>query len=336
MEILYQAALLAFGLFILIKGADYFIEGSSGIATDFGVSPLFIGLTFVAFGTSAPEAAVSFNASLSGSNDITLGNIMGSNIANTGLVLGLTAIFYPVAIKRSSLNKEIPFIILTTLTMVFLMFDTIFTDATENYISLSDGLVLLMFFLIFIEYTFNLARQDKKDALANGLEKAPRDKKNTRKNWLFAILGLIGVVFGGELVVSNSVELANAFGISQKFIAVTIIAVGTSLPELVTSLMAGRKKQDEIAIGNIIGSSIFNILFVLGGAAVFSPLRVDLSYQTDAAVVLILIVAVWFFAVANPIFLKRKSITNNRINKGEGALLFLVYIAYIGITIYRL
>ena len=248
--------LLILGFIFLIKGADIFVDGSSSLAQNFKIPKMVIGLTIVAFGTSAPELAVSIKAILSGSSEIVLGNVVGSNILNILLILGLSSLFSNMVVKDNTLKKEIPFTILFSILLMILSFDNMFDKSITNMISRTDGIVILLFFLIFIYYLISLMKKEKEE-----IEEAPYGKI---KSLLLIIVGITGIVFGSNFVVDNASAIAKALNVSEKMISLTIVAFGTSLPELVTSVQAARKKENDIAIGNIIGSNIFNIGFVVG------------------------------------------------------------------------
>lgn len=254
--------LLIIGFILLIKGADLFVDGASSTAQNFKIPKMIIGLTIVAFGTSAPELAVSIKATLSGSSDIVLGNVVGSNVLNILLILGLSSLFSPMGVKDSTVRKEIPLTILFSTLLMVLSFDNLVDKNIINLISRTDGIVILLFFMIFIYYLVEVMREDK-----NKEKETP--KYNIMYSILFTILGLVGVVVGSNFVVDNATAIAKALDVSEKMISLTIVAFGTSLPELVTSVQASRKGENDIAIGNIIGSNIFNIGLVVGLPATF-------------------------------------------------------------------
>ena len=249
--------LLIFGFIILIKGADIFVDGASSVAGNFKVSKMLIGLTIVAFGTSAPEFAVSIKSLLNGSGDMVLGNVIGSNILNIVLILGISSMFHSLNVKDSTVKKELPITLLMTTIFAVLLSDKLFDNFDTNVLTRSDGIVILLFFLVFVYYLIKMAR--------NKIE-TNKDEKymSMKKAVLFTILGLIGIVLGSNLVVENSASIAKTIGISEKMVALTIIALGTSLQELVTSITATRKGEYDIAIGNVVGSNIFNIGVVIG------------------------------------------------------------------------
>ncbi|MFD2630573.1 calcium/sodium antiporter [Oceanobacillus kapialis] len=312
--------LLVVGFVLLIKGADLFVDGSSNIARLLRVPPILIGLTIVAFGTSSPEATVSIIAALEGSSDVSLGNVIGSNIFNLTLVVGIAAIIFPLKVENETIRKEIPFTLLAGGALLVVMNDMFLQGQGSNFISRSDGLIFLLFLSVFMYYVIEVALKSRQSTQA---EEIPKDIK-WGKNILLTLLGLAGIVFGGELVVSNGTEIAYALGMSEALVGLTIIAVGTSLPELVTSISAALKKESEIALGNIVGSNIFNILFVLGASSVITPLTVSGKVVLDVIVMLLLTILLLVF-----------SRTNFRIGKREGAVLAIVYIVYLVYIILR-
>jgi len=315
--------LLIAGFALLMVGANYFVKGASNISALLRVPPILVGLTIVSFGTSAPEATVSIIAALNGNDDVSLGNVLGSNLFNTLFVLGVTAFIAPLVVKSQTLRKEIPFSFLASITLVVLMADVYLQDYTVNGLTRSDGIILLLIFAVFLYYIFELARKSRKD-----LEEPPSiiDEKDRSwvKNGLFTVGGLVAIVFGGDFVVTNSTEIALSLGMSEALVALTIVAVGTSLPELVTSAVAAWKKESEIALGNIIGSNIFNILFVLGASATISPIGVNASLFTDITVLIVFTVIVLIFAL-----------THYTIGKREGLFLALSYVVYMIYIIMR-
>lgn len=312
--------LLIIGFALLIKGADYFVDGASKLAELLHVPPILVGLTIVAFGTSSPEATVSIIAALEGSSDITLGNVIGSNIFNITLVIGLTAIINPLKVESETIRKEIPFILLASTALLVMISDVTLQNISQNLITRNDGIIFLLFFVIFMYYVFEIARTSREN------EKGEQRKSNQTwgKNIVFTLIGLASIVFGGDLVVTNSTKIAYALGMSETLVGLTMIAIGTSLPELVTSITAAIKKQSEIALGNIVGSNIFNILFVLGLSSVISPLAVDQKMFLDTILMLILTFILLIF-----------SRTRYRIGKIEGTILSASYIVYLIFIITR-
>ncbi|MCG1022535.1 calcium/sodium antiporter [Sutcliffiella horikoshii] len=312
--------LLVVGFALLIKGADWFVDGASKIAKILRISPLLIGLTIVAFGTSSPEATVSILAALDGSAEVSLGNVIGSNIFNITLVVGLTALLNPLKVESETIRKEIPFTLLGSTVLLVLISDVVLQGFTENLITRSDGLIFLLIFSIFMYYIFEVARNSRdKMEVQEDSEKATWGKNSIR-----TVIGLAAIIFGGELVVRNSTEIAVSLGMSETLVGLTIVAIGTSLPELVTSIMAAIKKQSEIALGNIVGSNIFNIFFVLGTSSLITPLPVNGKVFVDIGLMLILTVILLVF-----------SRTNYRIGKIEGSFLAVAYVLYLVFIIIR-
>ncbi|WP_147804221.1 calcium/sodium antiporter [Alkalicoccus halolimnae] len=306
--------LLIIGFALLIKGADFFVKGSSSIAAALRVSPLLIGLTIVAFGTSSPEATVSIVAALEGSAGVAIGNVVGSNIFNITLVVGLTAILNPLRVESETIRKEIPFTMLAGVAMLILISDRALHSLSDNVLTRSDGLILLLFFSVFLYYVFEVARRSRESAEAP--EPGAR-ALSWKKNILLTVGGLAAIIFGGDLVVNGATSIALSFGMSETLVGLTIVAVGTSLPELITSITAAIKMQTEIALGNIVGSNIFNILFVLGTASVISPLVVGSKIFFDVFFMLLITVLLLVF-----------SRTNYRIGKREGLVLVAAYLGY--------
>ena len=307
--------LVVVGFVVLIKGADLFVDGASGIAAKFKIPKIFIGLTIVAFGTSLPEFAVSIKSIISGNHDIVLGNVFGSNILNILLILGVCSIFKSIEIKENTLKKEIPMMILLTLLCSVLLVDNLFDNRINNSLSRSDGLIILIFFSIFIYYLVSMAL--KKDRKKDIIEVIPLSKAI-----IYSIMGGIMIYVGSNLAVDNSVGLAKILGVSEKMIGLTIVALGTSLPELVTGVTAARKGESDIAIGNVVGSNIFNIGIVLGfPISIFGGIdKINFSY-VDLVVMLVSGILLWIF-----------SFSKRTINKKEGIvfiLIFIVYYAYI-------
>ncbi|MFE7061584.1 calcium/sodium antiporter [Sutcliffiella sp. NPDC057660] len=312
--------LLVVGFALLIKGADFFVEGASKIASLLRVSPLLIGLTIVAFGTSSPEATVSILAALDGSAEVSLGNVIGSNIFNITLVVGITALINPLNVESATIRKEIPFTLLGSMVLLVVISDIALQGFSTNLITRSDGFIFLLIFTVFMYYIFEVARNNR-DQMET--EEAT-ERSSWGKNAVRTLLGLAAIIFGGELVVRNSTEIAVSLGMSETLVGLTIVAVGTSLPELVTSITAAIKKQSEIALGNIVGSNIFNILFVLGASSVIAPLPVNSKIFMDVFIMLFLTVVLLVF-----------SRTRYRIGKIEGSILAIAYVIYLIFIILR-
>ncbi|WP_226037578.1 calcium/sodium antiporter [Aquibacillus saliphilus] len=313
--------LLIVGFLLLIKGADFFVEGASNIARSLQVSPLLIGLTIVAFGTSSPEATVSIVSALEDNAGVAIGNVIGSNIFNITLVVGITAMLNPLKVESETIRKEIPFTLLASTALLILISDVSLQSLSNNAITRSDGLIFLLFFAIFLYYIFEVARKSRDKVKTEDAEPVTT---SSGKNILLTISGLAAIIFGGDIVVRNATEIAFSFGMSETLVGLTIVAIGTSLPELITSITAAVKKQSEIALGNIVGSNIFNILFVLGSASVISPLAVDSNLFIDVLLMIILTGILLIF-----------SRTNFKIGKFEGIILASAYILYMVYIILR-
>ncbi len=307
--------LLIIGFVILIKGADLFVDGASNIALNFKVSKMLIGLTIVAFGTSAPEFAVSVKGLLSGSFDIVLGNVIGSNILNILLILGVAAMIHPLVVKSNTVKKELPITLLITSLFAVLLSDNLFDKSMSNNFTRGDGIVLILFFLVFIYYLINLMRNKVEDSTDEKVLSLP-------KSFLYTFIGLVMIILGSNFVVDSASYLAKAFGVSERIISLTIIALGTSLPELVTSVMATKKGEYDIAIGNAVGSNIFNIgiviglpVTILGGIS-----KIAFSY-IDLIVMIVTALMLYLF-----------SKNDYKISKREGLsflILFVVYYSYV-------
>lgn len=283
---------LVFGIVLVLLGADKLTEGAAGLARRFHVTEMVIGLTVVAFGTSLPEFITSFMSMLHGSSDLSIGNIVGSNIFNVLMIVGCSAMAKPIMISRGTLSKDIPFALLASLVLAVVCLDS-FLDGKghENLLSRSDGLLMLGFFCVFMTYTFSISRDASKPETESGAEQ----NMPYWKIALFIVLGLAGLVFGGNLFVSGASDIALKMGVSETIVGLTLVAAGTSLPELATSIVAARKGQSAMAIGNVIGSSIFNVFFIMGFCASVSPMRVgDISY-VDLMVMLFGVLLLWSF-----------------------------------------
>lgn len=284
MDMVIQILLLVLGFALLVKGADWFVDGAAGIATKFGIPQLVIGLTIVAMGTSAPEAAVSITAAFAGNAEITIGNIVGSNVLNILIILGITALVYPVAVQKSSLIFDIPVVLFATAILFVLGYD--------GNISRLDGIIMLVVFVAYLFFLFWDAKRPKKlESAEVKKEEAENEKtKNEGKNLslpkalIFTVIGLVLIVAGSNFVVKSATFIATALGLSQRFIGLTIVALGTSLPELFTSVTAAMKKNSDIAVGNIVGSNIFNILFIVGLSGLIIPVPFAPAFRFDTLV----------------------------------------------------
>jgi len=272
--------LFLLGFAVLIKAADWLVDGASAIARRFRVSDLAIGLTVVAFGTSTPELFVNIVASIRGSSDVAIGNVLGSNIANIFLILGVAAVIFPLAVSHGTVWKEIPFSLLAAIVLGLMANDRLLNGANDSLLSRTDGLILLCFFIIFIYYTSSIAKAI--DGLAEQVSAKPL---GFIRSIFYVLIGLVGLTLGGKWIVDGAVAIAKSLGMSEAFIGLTIVAVGTSLPELATSAVAAYRKNVDIAVGNVVGSNIFNIFFVLGVSAAIKPLPLQSKNNIDIGVV---------------------------------------------------
>ena len=286
--ILLQILLLVAGFFMLVKGADWFVDGTSGVARKLGIPQLVVGLTIVAMGTSAPEAAVSINAALKDNASIAIGNVIGSNILNVLIILGITAVITSVAIQKSTLWVEIPYMLVITIVLIVMGLD--------GNVSRVDGVILWVLFLVYLGYLFYLAK--------NGKEENEEVEQATWKLILSAVIGGVIVVWGSDITVDAATSIAQILGMSERFIGLTIVALGTSLPELVTSVTAARKGNADIAIGNIVGSNIFNILFVIGTASLITPVPYATGFLIDGTIAVAAGALLWI-AVCRTLELRR-------------------------------
>ena len=306
--------LLVGGLLLILIGANGLTDGAASVAKRFRIPSIVIGLTIVAFGTSAPELAVSVSSALKGSADIAIGNVVGSNIFNTLMIVGCTALFAPIVITRNTLRKEIPLCILSSIALLICANDILLNHATENVISITDGLLLLCFF-----------------AIASGSNGEGQDEEIRQlpmcRSILYIIGGLAGLIFGGQWFVEGASNIARSLGVSESIIGLTLVAGGTSLPELATSIVAALKKNPEIAIGNVIGSNLFNIFFVLGCSASITPLRLNGITNFDLWVLVGSGILLWLFGL----FFAKRTIT-----RIEGGIMILCYIAYTTALIFKL
>ncbi len=308
--------LLVVGFIILIKAADIFVDSASDTALHFKLSKMVIGLTIVAFGTSAPEFAVSMQSLINDSGDLVLGNVIGSNIINTLLILSIACMIKPIKVKSNTVKKEIPIYMLLSFVLSVLFFDVVFNLETINMISRSDGIVIVLFFIIFIYYLISIMR--------NRPSEQELPKNSMFKSIVFMILGIIAIVVSSDLVVAQAINIANYLNISERMISLTVIALGTSLPELVTSISAARKGEQDILIGNIIGSNIFNICVVLGiPVALFGNIIPNAFQVVDFIIMLLSSIVLFLFA--------RKGYV---LNKVEGFIMFIIFIIYYGYIIF--
>jgi cation:H+ antiporter len=300
---------------LLIKGADLLVDGASSIAKKLDVSDLVIGLTVVAFGTSLPELFVNIFAGLQGNTDIAIGNVLGSNIANILLILGISAIIYPLSVKSVTVWKEIPFSLLAAILVAFMANDRLIDNKDFSALTRIDGFVLICFFIIFLYYIYESAKKSK---VSN---EEDFKKMSVLKSVIFIIIGISGLVLGGKWIVDSAVEIATQFNLSQSLIGLTVVALGTSLPELATSAMAAYRKNTDIAIGNVVGSNIFNIFLILGISSSLTPLPFSPDNNIDIAMTIIASILLFAF-----IFIGKR----NLIERWQGILFLVIYAAYIG------
>ena len=303
--------LLIIGLLILIKAASIFVDGCSNVAKALKIPSIIVGLTIVALGTSTPEAVVSINASLKGMNEMALGNVIGSSICNLLLVLGCSGLAGTIIAKKKVMTRDYKYMMFSSMILFVIILSFYITGQTSGIITRTSGLLLLGFLILYF-YVLMV------DAINNAHHKEEeQDHKIKIKDIIYIILGLAGVVIAGDLVVDNAVEIANFLNISERVIGLTIIAIGTSLPELVTSVVASKKNEDDIAIGNVVGSNILNVLFILGASSVISPIEFEISAFIDAIVMMFAIIIVY-------LILKK----DRKIEKKDSILLLLFYIIY--------
>ncbi len=341
--------LFVLGFILLIKGADLLIEGSSALARKFGISSIVIGLTVVAFGTSVPELVINLFSAIQGNTDVALGNIIGSNICNILLILGLTAVIFPLDVKVATAWKEIPFSLFATLLLFILCNDALFDGARESFLSRGDGIVMFSFFGVFLYYVIEMALKHKEELPITVPENKFSDKTadiGPQKNkeaesgikavekkepggtliFFMIIGGLTALVFGGKWVVDGAVIIAKKFGMSEFLISATVLAVGSSLPELVTSLVAAYKKEPDITVGNIIGSNIFNIFWILGITALIRPIPVTVGINVDLIFLMVATLYLFLF-----MFVGKKY----KIERWQGIIMFVLYVFYLAYIIIR-
>ncbi len=313
---------LLLGLGLILFGANFLTDGASALAKRFNISPMVIGLTIVAFGTSAPELTVSVVSAMNGNAGLAIGNVVGSNLFNILMIVGVTAVVAPIAITKGTIQKEIPLMILSSIVLLICANDVFLGTGIENLLNRADGLLMLCFFSIFLGYTFAIARNHNDDMEQGEIKSLPL--------WrciVYIVGGLAALIYGGRLFVDGSSEIARSLGVGEAIIGLTLVAMGTSLPELATSVVAALKKNPEIAVGNVVGSSLFNIFLVLGASATVAPLPMggitnfDILYMLGASILM--------FVVGR--FYKVRTIT-----RGEGVVMILAYVAYTAYLICQL
>lgn len=310
--------LFVVGFVLLISGANLLVEGSASIAKNLNISSIVIGLTIVAFGTSAPELIVNIFASVQGNTEIAIGNILGSNIVNILLILGVSSIIYPLATKENTVWKEIPLSLLAAILVGVMVNDTLIDGGTFSGLTKIDGIVLIAFFIIFLYYTFGISKVSGENT-----DLEIKDM-SYMKSSLYIVGGLLGLVFGGKWIVDGAIKIAEGFNVSQSLIGLTVVAIGTSLPELATSAVAAYKKQSDIAIGNVVGSNIFNIFWILGLSAVINPLPFSKDSVID--IIMTIVASLILFLI---MFIGKK----HTVERWQGVLMILIYIGYVAYLI---
>lgn len=315
--------ILITGFVLLIKGADYFVDGCSSVAKTFHIPTIIIGLTIAAFGTSAPEAAVSITSSLKGANDMSVSNVIGSNMFNLLMVIGLCSIIKPLKVSGAIIKRDFPICIVVTVIMLLMAADCFLHGFTASVISRVDGIFMLAIFACYLFIlVHNTLGARKNYSAGNGAEDTEIKSMSTPKSIICIIAGVFAVLVGGDFVVDSASEIAYSFGLSNTFVGLTIVAIGTSLPELVTSVIASFKGENDLALGNVVGSNLFNILFVLGIAATVSP--INLSGITDSEFILYDIIILTCITVLAYVF----SFIKKNITKAEGSVLVFIYVCY--------
>lgn len=315
MGIFLNVLLLIAGFILLIKGADFFVDGAASTASNFKVPKILIGLTIVAFGTSAPELAVSIQALAEGSTDMVLGNVIGSNILNVLLILGVAAVIKPLRVRSNTVRKEIPILVLVSTLLVTLFLDAQLKSGEIDQITRSDGIAILLFFAVFLYYLISMAFTEAKRKKAKLFEKP---KWKLVPSLIFTGLGLAGIIFGSDLVVDNATAIAATLGISERIIALTVIALGTSLPELVTTIVSAKKGQTDLILGNILGSNIFNICMVLGvPVTIFGTITPASFHMLDLGMLIGSAVLLFIFGASK-----------HKISRREGALMLTIFAIY--------
>ncbi len=307
--------LFVLGFCFLIKGADLLVSGASSVAKKMKISNLVIGLTIVAFGTSAPELIVNLLAAFKGSSDLAISNVIGSNIANIFLILGVAAAICPLKVKSNTVWKEIPLVLLSVLLLFFMVNDAMLDGMNFNTLSRIDGISLLAFFVVFMYYSFGIAKN------TNDAEGEKVDELSNSKSTIFIILGMLGLALGGQWIVEGAMMIAKNFGLTETLIGLTVVAIGTSLPELATSIVAARKGHADIAVGNVVGSNLFNVFWILGLSSTINPLNFNAALSNVDVIVSILAALLLFLFM----FIGKKHI----LQRSQGYLFVLIYFSYI-------
>ena len=313
-----QIALLVLGFLLLIKGADWFIKGASALGRKFNISDLAIGLTIVAFGTSAPELVVNSFAAFQNHSDMVFGNVIGSNLINLFVILGIAGLITPMVVQSSTAWKEIPMSFIAVI-IIFLLTNNFFLSDTK-VLSRLDGLLLLLLFGLFLWYVYKQLKTDTAEIPVEAII------LSTPKIWVYLIIGMAGLIIGGKMVVNNASTIATAFGVSEKIIGLTIVALGTSLPELATSVIAALKKNNDIAVGNIIGSNIFNLFLILPVSSLIRPMTYNASFNTDL-----------YLLAGGTLFLLLAMFTGGtkKLDRWEAGLLLICYLIYSTLLIWQ-
>jgi len=315
--VIVSAFLIIIGFALLILGADWLVDGASNIAKKFHIPEIIIGLTIVSIGTSMPELFVSTTSALEGLSDMAIGNVIGSNMCNLLLILGISTIIKPVKFQKETMIYEIPMCLLFTIIFIIIC-------NTGVTITRIEAAILMILFIMFISYTIFMAKKQSNIAKQNET-KQKIEVKSILKDAIIIVLGIVALKIGGDLAVNNAVKIAEIFNVSEKIIALTILAVGTSLPELVTSVTAAIKGNSDIAIGNIIGSNIFNMLLIIGVSAFIKPIIYNFSYNLDLSILVIATIVLALFPIIPP---------KNEMSRANGIIYFIMYIAYLGILIF--
>lgn len=322
MDILLYLLLVIVGFVMLIKGADFLVNGASSLAKRFNVSDIAIGLTVVAMGTSAPELVVNLISGAEGHNDVVFGNIIGSNIFNMFLILGIASVIYPLTVQKNALWKEVPYSLLATIVLFVLVNDVLIFGRDQNDAGVVDGLILLSMFIVFLIYVFNNMTRGDMDADLDEIE-----IHSNLKTSIMILLGIAGLTFGGKIIVDNAIKIAHYYEVSEKLIGLTILAAGTSLPELATTAVAAFHKKSDLAVGNIVGSNIFNLLLVLGATAVLNaPLQFDAVLNTDLYLIMVGTFMLFIFMF---------TLNKYKLDRAEGALYLVGFVAYSVFLFYR-
>ncbi|MBO7337280.1 MAG: calcium/sodium antiporter [Paludibacteraceae bacterium] len=324
MQILMCVVLFLVGLVAIIKGADWMTDGASAIAKKYGISTMVIGMTIVAIGSSAPEFVVSALAAFEGNTDMAIGNVVGSNIFNILAIMGATAFVNPVMSSKGNIRYDLPFVILSSLAILFAAFDVIFTPDADNEISRSEGLLMLCLFAVYISYTMTIAKKTDNSPAESGAKELPAAVKPLWKSVVLVVVGLVLLLFGGDWLVEGASGIAIALGVSQSVVALTIVSIGTSAPELASSIMAARKGDTDMALGNVVGSVVFNVFFVLGVAAVINPLALGNISLMDITTLLLSSVLLWCFCK-----------TRSSLGRGEGLIMIIIQVLYYAVLIWQ-